>query len=162
VWWDLWPLLCYEFTAESVLKEFFKIAQRLAKLWAEKLIASSAVCARAVALSCWKMNLLQIWRITYMAGINCCNSITLRLILVVVKKFSKIWLWHRQSTNFETVNSGYYSPNIRMRFGVKPFLALKYTTARENYRRAVRSIHNAFRHRQHLVTIAWHVKSTSR
>jgi len=30
------------------------------------------------ALSCWKMNSLEIWR---MASRNCCNSITLRLIL---------------------------------------------------------------------------------
>jgi len=43
-----------------------------------KLIASSALCAGA--LSCWKMkNSLEIWR---MADNNCCNSITLRLVLL--------------------------------------------------------------------------------
>ena len=67
------PLLYYKFIVESVLTEFFKIAQHLAKLW----IPSSALCAGA--LYCWKMkNSLEIWR---MAGRNCCNSITLRIIL---------------------------------------------------------------------------------
>jgi len=58
----------------------FKIALHLANIRRKgnKLIAWSALCAGA--LSCWKMkNSLEIWRV---AGRNCCNSITLRLILL--------------------------------------------------------------------------------
>jgi len=47
------------------------------KVMRKKIIASSAMCAGA--LSCWKMNSFEIWRTT---GRNCCNSITLRLVLL--------------------------------------------------------------------------------
>jgi len=58
----------------------FEIAQHLATLLWEKLIASSALCAWA--LSYWKMkNSLEIWR---MADRKCCNNITLRLRLILL------------------------------------------------------------------------------
>jgi len=79
MWWDIWPLLyLYKFTAEPVLKQFLKYLN-IWQNYGGKLIASSSLCAEQW-LTCWKMkNSLEMWR---MAGRNCCNSITLRLIIV--------------------------------------------------------------------------------
>jgi len=55
MWWDVWPLLYYKFTAKSSFERIFEIAQHLANLW-ERLIASSELCAGAV-LVCQKLRL---------------------------------------------------------------------------------------------------------
>jgi len=80
VWWDFCRLLYYKFTAESVcFQRLFGIAQHLAKFCRKvDCLKTRALCTGV--LSCWKMNnLLEIW---CMAGSNCCNSITLWLILL--------------------------------------------------------------------------------
>jgi len=62
----------------SPFLNFLEVTQHLANLWGGVLIASSALCAGA--LYCWKTkNSLEI---DIMAVRNCCNSITLRLILL--------------------------------------------------------------------------------
>jgi len=74
----------------------FEIAWHLAKLSMGKVDASSTLCRKM-------KNLLQIWHV---AGRNCCNNISLQLVLL--RNLDSVI--HKYQTGIMSTTSTYYSP----------------------------------------------------